>query len=202
MRQIWPPTVQLSQSFPSPQLHDQLSLHLEYPRVPRNTCEISVPSGKAAPTPLPGTMRPDSLLKMTLGGVTLTLLQTSAPSSGPPDLATHFFAEFDASKDGPFGSRDFHHLRPRFQRACPCSHVRYDPQPKARICRDSQSPHTHPLTPTSFLIDSQAWPCSCPGSCGQAAGAGGQPAQKCTLGSWRCWSVCGPGALQSLSTQR
>ncbi|OBS81535.1 hypothetical protein A6R68_20268 [Neotoma lepida] len=80
--------------------------------------------GKTAPTPLPDTMRPDSLLKMTLGGVTLTLLQTAAPSSGPPDLTTHFFAEFDAAKDGPFGSRDFHHLRPRFQRACPCSHVR------------------------------------------------------------------------------
>nr|XP_035119123.1 autophagy-related protein 2 homolog A isoform X3 [Callithrix jacchus] len=84
----------------------------------------SVSSGKMATTPLPDTMRPDSLLKMTLGGVTLTLLQTSAPSSGPPDLATHFFTEFDATKDGPFGSRDFHHLRPRFQRACPCSHVR------------------------------------------------------------------------------
>ncbi|KAG8522721.1 Autophagy-related protein 2A, partial [Galemys pyrenaicus] len=82
------------------------------------------PPGKAAPTPLPDTLRPDSLLKMTLGGVTLTLLQTSAPSSGPPDLTTHFFAEFDATKDGPFGSRDFCHLRPRFQRACPCSHVR------------------------------------------------------------------------------
>lgn len=82
--------------------------------------------GKPAPTPTPlaDTMRPDSLLKMTLGGVTLTLLQTAAPSSGPPDLNTHFFAEFDAAKDGPFGSRDFHHLRPRFQRACPCSHVR------------------------------------------------------------------------------
>ncbi|KAK2100200.1 Autophagy- protein 2 A [Saguinus oedipus] len=86
--------------------------------------EASVSSGKMATTPLPDTMRPDSLLKMTLGGVTLTLLQTSAPSSGPPDLATHFFTEFDATKDGPFGSRDFHHLRPRFQRACPCSHFR------------------------------------------------------------------------------
>uniref|UniRef100_A0A8C9PIR3 Autophagy related 2A n=1 Tax=Spermophilus dauricus TaxID=99837 RepID=A0A8C9PIR3_SPEDA len=89
---------------------------------------VSAPTpaaGKAAPTPIPDTMRPDSLLKMTLGGVTLTLLQTSAPSSGPPDLATHFFAEFDAAKDGPFGSREFHHLRPRFQKAsCPCSHVR------------------------------------------------------------------------------
>ncbi|KAB0404107.1 hypothetical protein E2I00_008860 [Balaenoptera physalus] len=82
------------------------------------------PTGKTAPAPPLNTLRPDSLLKMTLGGVTLTLLQTSAPSSGPPDLTTHFFAEFDATKDGSFGSHDFYHLRPRFQRACPCSHVR------------------------------------------------------------------------------
>uniref|UniRef100_H0VCN2 Autophagy related 2A n=1 Tax=Cavia porcellus TaxID=10141 RepID=H0VCN2_CAVPO len=81
-------------------------------------------AGKAAPTPFLDTMRPDLLLKMTLGGMTLVLLQTCAPSSGPPDLTTHFFAEFDATKDGPFGSRDFHHLRPRFKKACPYSHVR------------------------------------------------------------------------------
>ncbi|XP_042813965.1 autophagy-related protein 2 homolog A isoform X1 [Panthera tigris] len=91
---------------------------------PRRLSAHAHPTGKTAPTPLPDTLRPDSLLKMTLGGMTLTLLQTSAPSSGPPDLSTHFFSEFDATKDGPFGSRDFHHLRPRFQRACPCSHVR------------------------------------------------------------------------------
>ncbi|XP_033716892.1 autophagy-related protein 2 homolog A isoform X3 [Tursiops truncatus] len=91
------------------------------------SCRLSAqgpPSGKTAPAPPSNTLRPDSLLKMTLGGVTLTLLQTSAPSSGPPDLTTHFFAEFDATKDGSFGSHDFCHLRPRFQRACPCSHVR------------------------------------------------------------------------------
>ncbi|XP_057584173.1 autophagy-related protein 2 homolog A isoform X3 [Hippopotamus amphibius kiboko] len=82
------------------------------------------PTGKTAPAPPSNTLRPNSLLKMTLGGVTLTLLQTSVPSSGPPDLTTHFFAEFDATKDGSFGSHDFCHLRPCFQRACPCSHVR------------------------------------------------------------------------------
>ncbi|KAJ1066060.1 hypothetical protein K5549_013573 [Capra hircus] len=82
------------------------------------------PTGRTAPVPPSNTLRPDSLLKMTLAGVTLTLLQTSAPSSGPPDLTTQFFAEFDASVDGSFGSHDLHRLRPRFQRACPCSHVR------------------------------------------------------------------------------
>ncbi|XP_021120271.1 autophagy-related protein 2 homolog A isoform X3 [Heterocephalus glaber] len=91
------------------------------------SCQLSAPTcaaGKAAPTPFLDNMRPDSLLKMTLGGVTLTLLQTCTPSSGPPDLSTHFFAEFDATKDGPFGSRDFYYLRPRFKKACPYSHVR------------------------------------------------------------------------------
>ncbi|XP_057634156.1 autophagy-related protein 2 homolog A isoform X1 [Chionomys nivalis] len=99
-------------------VHSNMAFH--QPSTPAHS------GGKPTPTPtlLADTMRPDSLLKMTLGGVTLTLLQTAAPSSGPPDLNTHFFAEFDAAKDGPFGSRDFHHLRPRFQRACPCSHIR------------------------------------------------------------------------------
>ncbi|XP_023593991.1 autophagy-related protein 2 homolog A [Trichechus manatus latirostris] len=91
---------------------------------PRRLSAQARPASKVAPTPLPDTLRPDSLLKMTLGGVTLTLLQTSAPDTGPPDLTTRFFAEFDVAKDGPFGSRDFQHLRPRFQKACPCSHVR------------------------------------------------------------------------------
>ncbi|XP_036286351.1 autophagy-related protein 2 homolog A isoform X2 [Pipistrellus kuhlii] len=91
---------------------------------PRRLSAAGPPAGKTARTPHPDTMRPDSLLKMTLGGLTLTLLETPALSSGPPDLTAPFFAEFDAAKDGPFSSRDFHHLRPRFQRACPCSHVR------------------------------------------------------------------------------
>lgn len=94
-------------------------------------------------------MRPDSLVKMTLGGLSLTLLQTASPSSGSPDLTTHFFAEFDAAKDGPFGSRDFYHLRPRFQRACPCSHVRYT----TTLVRDSQGiPRAHDPTPEACLL--------------------------------------------------
>lgn len=112
--------------------------------------EISVLSGKTAPTPLPDTLRPDSLVKMTLGGMTLTLLHTSAPSSGPPDLTTHFFSEFDATKDGPFGSRDFHHLRPCFQRACPCSHVRYKPKAGAQG-KTPSAPQARPLMPSFSL---------------------------------------------------
>lgn len=110
--------------------------------------------------PLPDTLRPDSLLKMTLGGVTLTLLQTSAPPPGPPDLTTHFFTEFDATKEGPFGSRDFHHLRPRFQRACPCSHVRYELRPgtEERL-----------LEPLSAPSDVQLLPCRLTGAAVQVS---------------------------------
>ncbi|XP_044537960.1 autophagy-related protein 2 homolog A [Gracilinanus agilis] len=82
--------------------------------------------GKAAAPIPPESLRPESLLKVTLGGMTLTALQQppGAPPGCPPDLAAQFFAEFDAAKEGPFGSRDFQHLRPRFQKACPRSHVR------------------------------------------------------------------------------
>ncbi|XP_027712054.1 autophagy-related protein 2 homolog A isoform X1 [Vombatus ursinus] len=84
-----------------------------------------LPGKTGAPIP-PESLRPESLLKVTLGGLTLTTLQQppGAPPGCPPDLATHFFAEFDAAKEGPFGARDFHQLRPRFQKACPRSHVR------------------------------------------------------------------------------
>ncbi|XP_028916332.1 autophagy-related protein 2 homolog A isoform X3 [Ornithorhynchus anatinus] len=82
--------------------------------------------GKAAPAPPLENLRPESLMKVTLGGVTLTALQQppGVPPGCPPDLSARFFAELDAAKDGPFASRDFRHLRPRFLKACPRSHVR------------------------------------------------------------------------------
>ncbi|XP_006901527.1 PREDICTED: autophagy-related protein 2 homolog A [Elephantulus edwardii] len=87
---------------------------------PRRPSAHTRPAGKAAPTPLPDTLRPDSLLKMTLGGILLTVPQTATPGS-TPDLTTCFFAEFDATKEGPC---DSHHLRGRFRKACPWSHIR------------------------------------------------------------------------------
>ncbi|XP_006861146.1 PREDICTED: autophagy-related protein 2 homolog A [Chrysochloris asiatica] len=101
-----------------------LSSSLHSNAAPRRLSQTHL-AGKAPPTPLTDTLRPDSLVKMTLGAMTLTLLQTSAPDASPPDLITRFFAEFAATKDGSFGARDFHLLRPRFQKACPCSHVRF-----------------------------------------------------------------------------
>uniref|UniRef100_A0A4W6EXS9 Autophagy related 2A n=1 Tax=Lates calcarifer TaxID=8187 RepID=A0A4W6EXS9_LATCA len=74
-------------------------------------------------------LKPDALLRLTLGGVTLTLLQEDPPTS--PDGASSlaqvsqvFFRELVFFKDSMFSERDFHHLRGGFAKACPHSHLR------------------------------------------------------------------------------
>ncbi|KAK1904191.1 Autophagy-related protein 2 like A [Dissostichus eleginoides] len=74
-------------------------------------------------------LKPDALLRLTLGGLTLTLLQEDPPSN--PDEATSlaqvsrvFFRELAFFKDSMFSERDFHHLRGGFAKACPQSHLR------------------------------------------------------------------------------
>ncbi|KAJ0002898.1 hypothetical protein NQD34_008047 [Periophthalmus magnuspinnatus] len=74
-------------------------------------------------------MKPDALLRVTLGGLTLTLLQEdpSTSSQAPAPLAQVsqvFFRELASFKDSMFSERDFHHLRGNFARACPHSHLR------------------------------------------------------------------------------
>uniref|UniRef100_A0A3B3ZN14 Uncharacterized protein n=1 Tax=Periophthalmus magnuspinnatus TaxID=409849 RepID=A0A3B3ZN14_9GOBI len=73
-------------------------------------------------------MKPDALLRVTLGGLTLTLLQEdpSTSSQAPAPLAQVsqvFFRELASFKDSMFSERDFHHLRGNFARACPHSHL-------------------------------------------------------------------------------
>ncbi|XP_068444905.1 autophagy-related protein 2 homolog A isoform X2 [Clinocottus analis] len=74
-------------------------------------------------------LKPDALLRLTLGGLTLTLLQEDPPSK--PDGASSlaqvsqvFFRELAFFKDSMFSERDFHHLRSGFAKACPHSHLR------------------------------------------------------------------------------
>ncbi|XP_056139851.1 autophagy-related protein 2 homolog A isoform X2 [Lampris incognitus] len=74
-------------------------------------------------------LKPDALLRLTLGGLTVTLLQVDPPAG--PDGATSldqvsrvFFRELAFFKDSMFSERDFHHLRGSFARACPHSHLR------------------------------------------------------------------------------
>uniref|UniRef100_A0A8C4I1B1 Autophagy related 2A n=1 Tax=Dicentrarchus labrax TaxID=13489 RepID=A0A8C4I1B1_DICLA len=74
-------------------------------------------------------LKPDALLRLTLGGLTLTLLQED-PRSRPDgasslaQVSQVFFRELAFFKDSMFSERDFHHLRGGFSKACPHSHLR------------------------------------------------------------------------------
>uniref|UniRef100_A0A8C2KWT7 Autophagy related 2A n=1 Tax=Cyprinus carpio TaxID=7962 RepID=A0A8C2KWT7_CYPCA len=74
-------------------------------------------------------VKPDSLLRLSLGGVTLTVLEQDPPP-GPDGLSSLaevsrlFFHELVFFKDGMFSERDFHNLRGSFAKACPHSHIR------------------------------------------------------------------------------
>ncbi|KAM4621735.1 autophagy-related protein 2 homolog A isoform 1-T1 [Polymixia lowei] len=74
-------------------------------------------------------LKPDALLRLTLGGLTLTLLLEDPPTG--PDGASSlaqvsrvFFQELAFFKDSMFSERDFHNLRGSFAKACPHSHLR------------------------------------------------------------------------------
>eukprot|EP00066_Takifugu_rubripes_P019546 XP_011608812.1 PREDICTED: autophagy-related protein 2 homolog A [Takifugu rubripes] len=74
-------------------------------------------------------LKPDVLLRLTLGGLTLTLLQDDPPSqpdgsSSLAQVSQVFFRELGFFKDSMFSERDFHHLKVGFAKACPLSHLR------------------------------------------------------------------------------
>lgn len=74
-------------------------------------------------------MKADALLRLTLGGLTLTLLQEDPPAkaegaSSLAQVSQVFFRELAFFKDSMFSERDFHHLRGGFAKACPHSHLR------------------------------------------------------------------------------
>ncbi|KAG7464450.1 hypothetical protein MATL_G00165720 [Megalops atlanticus] len=80
-------------------------------------------------------LKPDGLVRLSLGGVTLTLLEQEPPtglfgsldSNGRSSLAEVsrvFFQELAYFKDSMFSGRDFGHLRESFAKACPHSHLR------------------------------------------------------------------------------
>ncbi|KAF4091423.1 hypothetical protein AMELA_G00036730 [Ameiurus melas] len=74
-------------------------------------------------------MKPDCLLRLSLGGMTLTLLEQE-PAQDPEDLSSMakvsqlFFHELAFFKDSMFSERDFDNLRGNFAKACPHSHLR------------------------------------------------------------------------------
>ncbi|XP_057705882.1 autophagy-related protein 2 homolog A isoform X1 [Corythoichthys intestinalis] len=69
-------------------------------------------------------LKPDALLRLTLGGLTLTMLQEDPPAPSLVHVSRVFFRELASFKDGMFSERDFHHLRGGFAKACPHSHLR------------------------------------------------------------------------------
>ncbi|XP_025070707.1 autophagy-related protein 2 homolog A [Alligator sinensis] len=73
--------------------------------------------------PQPDSLRPKTLVRVTVGGLTLTVPH-QGPAPAPPLPAQDFFTELDSCKDAAFGGRDFTPLRQTFERACPHSHLR------------------------------------------------------------------------------
>uniref|UniRef100_H3DHC2 Autophagy related 2A n=1 Tax=Tetraodon nigroviridis TaxID=99883 RepID=H3DHC2_TETNG len=74
-------------------------------------------------------LKPDVLLRLTLGGLTLTLLQEDPPfqpdrTSSLAQVSQVFFQKLGSFKDSMFSERDFHHLKAGFAKACPHSHLR------------------------------------------------------------------------------
>ncbi|MEQ2191229.1 hypothetical protein XENOCAPTIV_024193, partial [Xenoophorus captivus] len=72
-------------------------------------------------------LKPEALLRLTLGGLTLTMLQEDPPSDGPSSLAQVsqvFFRGLLSFKDKMFTSKNFNNLRDGFATACPLSHFR------------------------------------------------------------------------------
>ncbi|KAM8848900.1 autophagy-related protein 2 homolog A [Synchiropus picturatus] len=97
-------------------------------------------------------MKPDSLLRLTVGGLTLTLLQEDPPATadGASSLAQVsevFFEQLGSFKDSMFSERDFHHLRGGFEKACPQSHLRLTGAAVQVACEmRSGRRHSHTVT--------------------------------------------------------
>ncbi|KAM4732434.1 autophagy-related protein 2 homolog A [Anableps anableps] len=72
-------------------------------------------------------LKPEALLRLTLGGLTLTMLQEDPPSDGPSSLAQVsqvFFRGLLSFKENILTNKNFNHLRDSFATACPLSHLR------------------------------------------------------------------------------
>ncbi|XP_034454523.1 autophagy-related protein 2 homolog A isoform X1 [Hippoglossus hippoglossus] len=100
-------------------------------------------------------MKPEALLRLTLGGLTLTLLQEDKPTSldrasSLTQVSQVFFRELAFFKDSMFSERDFHHLRGGFAKACPHSHLRLTGAAVQVAC-ETRSGRRHSRAVTSDL---------------------------------------------------
>ncbi|XP_007440636.2 autophagy-related protein 2 homolog A [Python bivittatus] len=101
------------------------------------------------PPPSLESQRPEMLLRVTVGGLTLTLLHQPPglfPSEVLPLLvAQRFFSQLGGLKDSAFGGRDFHPLRQCFEGAIPRSHVRLTAAAVQLTCERKTSRQLHGL---------------------------------------------------------
>uniref|UniRef100_A0A8C5WLY3 Autophagy related 2A n=1 Tax=Leptobrachium leishanense TaxID=445787 RepID=A0A8C5WLY3_9ANUR len=86
-------------------------------------------SGKSSAPSSLETLKPEMLVKLTLGGLTVTvphLLDDDSIVSHPsyPETVERFFLELGSFQYAAFSGRDFGHLRGHFERACQMSNVR------------------------------------------------------------------------------
>uniref|UniRef100_A0A671P6K1 Autophagy-related protein 2 homolog A-like n=1 Tax=Sinocyclocheilus anshuiensis TaxID=1608454 RepID=A0A671P6K1_9TELE len=131
-------------------------------------------------------LKPDSLLRLSLGGVTLTLLEQDPPP-GPDGLSSLaevsqlFFHELAFFKDGMFSERDFHNLRGSFAKACPHSHIRMTGAAVQLTC-EMRSAGRHTRATTSDLSFSRLELLECLWESGgpQYTEVHGTPANSCT----------------------
>lgn len=82
-------------------------------------------------------------MRLTLGGLTLTLLQEDPPfqpdrTSSLGQVSQMFFRELGFFKDSMFSERDFRHLKAGFAKACPHSHLRYKEKKNRSIYIDRE----------------------------------------------------------------
>ncbi|XP_063800905.1 autophagy-related protein 2 homolog A isoform X1 [Pseudophryne corroboree] len=85
--------------------------------------------GKQSSTALLEPLKPEMFMKLTVGGLTITVPHIPSEASALQDpacreAANHFFKELGYFKDAAFSGRDFGHLREHFQKACQLSSVR------------------------------------------------------------------------------
>ncbi|XP_069036336.1 autophagy-related protein 2 homolog A isoform X2 [Lepisosteus oculatus] len=87
-------------------------------------------SGRLSQRPPAEPLKTDALLRLSLGGLTLTLLEQEPSPAGqqgepsPGEVSRVFFQELGFFKDAVFSGRDFTPLRESFAKACPHSHLR------------------------------------------------------------------------------
>uniref|UniRef100_A0A8C4W485 Autophagy related 2A n=1 Tax=Gopherus evgoodei TaxID=1825980 RepID=A0A8C4W485_9SAUR len=119
------------------------SVHSDY-----SACPLQPPSFAPGAPQLPSleSLRPETLLRVTVGGLTLTVPHQCPGPPAPPQLAQRFFAKLAFFKDSAFGGRDFGHLRHCFEKACPYSNLRLTGAAVQVTCQQRAAGSLHMLS--------------------------------------------------------